>query len=56
MRDLIADSYRDGVCGLCLNRGVRCDCPDCGAPLIRYPDAPRECHHCLNIKEGRGKR
>lgn len=53
VRDLIAESYRGGVCGLCQEGGVRCACPDCGAPLIRYPDAPRECHHCLRTKEAR---
>ena len=47
MPDLVARAHRTGACELCAGGGVRCDCSGCGAPLFRYPDAPRECHHCL---------
>ncbi|HTU21737.1 MAG TPA: DUF2314 domain-containing protein [Gemmataceae bacterium] len=51
-RSRSASGYREGVCGLCLEGAVRCACPTCGAPLIRYPNAPPECHRCLSNKSG----
>lgn len=52
VRDLVARPYRDGVCGWCVNGFTRCECPECGAPLLRQPNAPRECHRCLNASGG----
>lgn len=48
VRGLPLGSPQGDVCGICANNGIRCNCPRCGAPLIRYPDAPRECYRCLN--------
>jgi uncharacterized protein YegJ (DUF2314 family) len=48
--------YQDGVCGLCLEGAVRCECPGCGAPLIRYPKAPGKCHRCLRGSRGKSRR
>jgi uncharacterized protein YegJ (DUF2314 family) len=50
VRDLLGRPYQKGVCGWCSNNFVRCACPECGAPLFRQPDAPRECHRCLSAK------
>ena len=50
VRDLIGRPYRGGVCGWCANGFTRCECPECGAPLLRQLNAPRECHRCLSAR------
>ncbi len=49
VRELPSQSPRGEVCGVCANGAVRCDCPRCGAPLIRHSNAPRECHRCMGM-------
>ena len=49
-RDLIATSYKEGLCGLCANGATRTKCPSCGAPLIRNSNQPRKCAACLKPK------
>lgn len=46
-RDLIAYSYKNGVCGLCANGAARSECPTCGAPLFRHSGQPPQCAACL---------
>lgn len=46
-RELIATSYKDGVCGLCANGATRTNCPSCDAPLIRNANQPQKCAACL---------
>ena len=48
VRDITLEPSGDALCGVCGGGAVRCECPRCGAPLIRPPDAPRECHRCMN--------
>lgn len=47
---MMEPSYDGGVCGICRNDGWRCDCPKCGAPLIRFPQAPKLCVRCMPKK------
>jgi uncharacterized protein YegJ (DUF2314 family) len=46
---LMEVGYKDGICGICQNGGRRCDCPKCGAPLIRYDKMPDLCTRCLSL-------
>lgn len=46
-QDLIEELYRDGLCGPCLEEFVRCQCNDCGAPLLRQVGRPHRCAPCL---------
>lgn len=46
---LMEAGYKDGMCGICQNGGRRCDCPKCGAPLIRYDKMPDLCTRCLSL-------
>jgi uncharacterized protein YegJ (DUF2314 family) len=39
------------VCRICNRGGRRCDCPECGAPLIRFPDQPAICDQCIRSGE-----
>ena len=46
-RSLLPDDLNDeGICSLCAGGGIRCECPNCNAPLFRFPDTPRECGKC----------
>ena len=49
-RDLFDLSYRDGVCGCCVNGLSRTNCPACGVPLFRAADAPPQCFQCAKPK------
>ncbi len=50
-RDLFGEQQPVNPCGLCRNELKRCSCPSCGAPIIRPPDAPRECYNCISSKD-----
>lgn len=40
-------AYEGPVCPMCANGAARTKCPGCGAPLVRHPGFPPECHQCF---------
>jgi uncharacterized protein YegJ (DUF2314 family) len=50
---MLETSFTEGICGICQQGGRRCDCPKCGAPLIRYPKQPQLCSRCIASKRTR---
>jgi Uncharacterized protein conserved in bacteria (DUF2314) len=49
-RNLMMETNPKDVCAICRNGGWRCDCPKCGAPLIRLDKLPKLCRRCLGKK------
>lgn len=45
-RNLDYPSDDEAVCAICRTDGQRCDCPQCGAPLIRNDKLPILCARC----------
>jgi hypothetical protein len=42
---------KDGICQICREGGRRCNCPACGAPLIRFLDQPEVCTRCASRRD-----
>lgn len=56
-RSLLMETvYKDGMCGICADGGRRCDCPKCGAPLIRFDKMPVLCARCLSLAKAQPKK
>lgn len=50
-RDLFHPEGTGDLCGICASGSWRCNCPKCGAPLIRNKELPKVCARCYHEKK-----